>query len=150
MEWRHVGKPSWVCRISMPQRSSHGLKCWKRKNKEKFPTAPQRLSAIPAGPTHTTLTQQPMMALQFNWLGTRLCLFKTTYFYSHRRSRSPYCLIAELMLHVYSKTKELFDKKPDNWWRGMCAVLQMILNFPSFLPSVNKRFPKQSCIWDDQ
>ncbi len=72
---------------------------------KKIPTPLRRLSAIPAGPTHTTpASSQWWCSNLTDWAQGFVCLKPLTYFYSHCRSQSLYCVIAELMLHVYSKT----------------------------------------------
>lgn len=63
-------------------------------------------STIPTGPTHTTpACSQWCRTNLTEWEQGFVCLKPLTYFYSHCRSQSLYCVIAELTLRVYSKTE---------------------------------------------
>lgn len=119
-----------VWRLSGSQLHSHGSKCRRRKNTKKIPAPLRRLSAIPAGTTHTTpACSQWWCSNLTDWAQGFVCLKPLTYFYSHCRSQSLYCVIAELMLHVYSKTGRNCLEKKKIWWRGIRDVCQMIQIF---------------------
>lgn len=76
-----------------------------KNEQKKIPIPPRRLSAIPAGPTHTTPACSQWWGSNLtDWAQGFVCLKPLTYFYSHCRSQRLYCVIAELMLHVCSKT----------------------------------------------
>lgn len=90
---------------STAQLRSHASKCKRRRRRNK--TAPlRRPSAIPAGSSHTTpACSQWWCSNLTEWAQGFVCLKPLTYFYNHCRSQSLYCVIAELMLRVYSKTE---------------------------------------------
>lgn len=100
-----------VLGLSSSQLRSHGSKCRRRK-KKKITIPLRRLSAVPAGPTHTTpACSQWCCSNLTDWAQGFVCLKPLTYFYSHCRSQSLYYVIAELMLHIYSKTGRTVRKK---------------------------------------
>lgn len=77
----HVGKSS--LHHLVVRRSSRGSKCWRWKNNPPKKNKQQKNSTKEsiyhsnwAYPHHPSL--QPMMPHQLNWVGTRICLFKTT------------------------------------------------------------------------
>lgn len=72
-----------------------------QKNQTTKKTPLRSPSTIPTGPTHTTpACSQWCRTNLTEWEQGFVCLKPLTYFYSHCRSQSLYCVIAELMLRA--------------------------------------------------
>lgn len=94
------------------QLCSHCSEYQRRKTWGKIPTLLRRLSAFPAGATHTTpVCSQWWCSNLTDWAQGSVCLKPLTYFYSLCRSQKLYWVIAELTLHVCSTLGGIFWEK---------------------------------------
>lgn len=121
--WRYVGKSSIGLRVLQRSASFSRFKVSQndkkrgKKEKKKKPNCSKEAvcSSSWAYPHHPSL--QPMVLLQFNWLGTRICLFKTTSLLLQPLQKSE-----SLLRDCWANAAILFQKPWGIVWKNLASV----------------------------